>query len=89
MTSCTPQILKALADDTRFAIVSFLTKKKTASCSEISEHFPLLSQPTMSHHFKVLSDADIVCVTKESTRKLYALNKNLLKESGIDTTKWP
>jgi DNA-binding transcriptional ArsR family regulator len=88
MTSCTPYILKALADDTRFAIVSFLAEKTTASCGEISERFPLLSQPTMSHHFKVLTDADIVCVTKESTRRLYTLNTKRLQESGIDTSKW-
>lgn len=85
------EIFKALSDDTRFAIVSFLSKKESknevVSCKEISEKFQTLSQPTMSHHFKVLADIGIVDVTKSGTENLYKLKIDKLKNAGINIEK--
>jgi DNA-binding transcriptional ArsR family regulator len=77
------ELFKVLGDETRFHIVEFLAERKNGTCGEISEKFPHLSQPTLSHHFKVLSDAEIIFVEKQGTACLYTLNKALLKKSGI------
>jgi ArsR family transcriptional regulator len=83
MKTKTLEIFKALADETRFEITNYLAKKKTASCKDISEKFSNLSQPTMSHHFKVLAEAGILLVEKNSTERIYSLNIKNLKDSGI------
>jgi ArsR family transcriptional regulator, arsenate/arsenite/antimonite-responsive transcriptional repressor len=88
MNQCTTHIFKALSDETRFAIVKFLAQKKEALCQDISEQFPELSQPTMSHHFKILCEAGIVQFQKEGTRNSYTLDTARLKACGIDVTKW-
>ncbi len=80
-------VLKAIADDTRYEIVLFLAGKKVASCKDISQKFPKLSQPTMSHHFKILKDAGILAVEKRSTENTYILNIDAIKSIGIDLRK--
>ena len=47
------KISKALADATRFKIMKTLMAKGEISCSELEGHFTL-SQPTISHHSKIL-----------------------------------
>ncbi len=74
--------LKALADETRLSIVEKLSNYPSLQCSELSEKFHL-SQPTLSHHFKKLMNADIIIAKKKGTQMLYSLNKKLLKELGI------
>ncbi len=76
-------IFKVLGDETRLQIVSFLARKKGATCKEISEHFPDHAQPTMSHHFKVLAEAQVVIVTKHGTERHYTLNTPVLERVGI------
>ena len=46
-----------------------------------------LSQPVISHHFKKLADAGIIEVKKDGVEKLYALNRDTLREVGIDASK--
>ncbi len=81
------QIFKALADETRLQIVAFLSKRRGGSCGEISAHFDTLSQPTLSHHFKILADAGIITVEKRSVSRYYTLNKKHLKAFGIEADK--
>jgi ArsR family transcriptional regulator, arsenate/arsenite/antimonite-responsive transcriptional repressor len=80
-------ILKALSDDTRLSIVLFLSSRFEASCGEISSGLSELTQPTISHHFKVLTDAGVVSVRKEGVTCHYSLEKKFLKEHGIDVQK--
>ncbi len=87
MTFTHTQIFKALADETRLQVVAFLAKRKGGSCGEISAHFDTLSQPTLSHHFKILADAGIITVEKRSVSRYYTLDKKHLKTFGIDAEK--
>ena len=80
-------IFKALGDESRLRIVSFLSDVGEASCSDISGVIDGLSQPTLSHHFKVLHEAGIIDVRKEGVSCYYILNKKRLKEMGVDTAK--
>ncbi|MCW1887964.1 MAG: metalloregulator ArsR/SmtB family transcription factor [Candidatus Moranbacteria bacterium] len=87
MISIHTQIFKALADETRLQIVAFLAKRKGGSCGEISTYFDTLSQPTLSHHFKILADAGIITVEKRSVSRYYTLNKKYLKTFGVEADK--
>ena len=80
-------ILKALSDETRLRIVIFLSSRVEASCAEVSNELQELTQPTISHHFKVLSDAGIVSVHKEGVACFYSIEKQNLKKYGIDIEK--
>jgi ArsR family transcriptional regulator len=51
--------LKALADPTRFQMMQELAAAGELSCGEIAERFEV-SQPTVSHHLKVLLDAGLL-----------------------------
>lgn len=81
------QIFKTISDETRFEIVFMLFKNKKMSCSEISSYFPHLTQPTLSHHFKILHSAGLLSVEKIGTSHEYSLDRDLLQRSGIDLSK--
>jgi len=76
------EILKALADVTRFSILQKLAEYSSLNCSELSERFDL-TQPTLSHHFKRLIEVDAIIAKKEGTHMVYTLNRKLLKANGI------
>lgn len=63
---------KALADPTRVAIVNRLTKVDSVCVCDLTAAFEL-SQPTISHHLRVLRDAGIVEVDRRGTWAYYAL----------------
>ena len=67
-------LLKALADPTRLRLVSMLAAQEggEACVCELTE--PLgLTQPTISHHLKVLIDAGILTRDKRGVWAYYAL----------------
>ncbi|NTU46544.1 helix-turn-helix transcriptional regulator [Candidatus Roizmanbacteria bacterium] len=76
------KVFKALADETRLAIVLELAKHKTLTCGELSKLFPL-SQPTLSHHFNKLIAVDVINANKNATHMIYSLNKTYLKQIGF------
>jgi ArsR family transcriptional regulator, arsenate/arsenite/antimonite-responsive transcriptional repressor len=77
------ELFKILGDETRFDIVSYLADLRERSCAELSEKFPHLSQPTLSHHYKVLADADVIVVRKEGTSCRYTLKRETLDDAGV------
>lgn len=58
-------MLKALADPNRLKIVDLLSNGSLCAC-DILEHFDF-TQPTLSHHMKVLEKAGIIFVTKNKS----------------------
>jgi|SRR5690348_10530858 len=62
---------KALADPTRVAIVNRLAQGECCVC-DLNAAFDL-SQPTISHHLKVLRDAGLVESTRRGTWAYYRL----------------
>ena len=62
---------KALADPTRVAIVNRLAQGECCVC-DLNAAFDL-SQPTISHHLKVLRDAGLVAATRRGTWAYYRL----------------
>lgn len=65
-------ILKALGDPTRLKIFEMLREGSLCAC-RILEAFEI-TQPTLSHHMKILCDAGIVLAVKEGKWVHYSLN---------------
>lgn len=66
------KILKVLSDPNRLKIIDILSCGEICAC-DILEYFDF-TQPTLSHHMKVLSDSGIVSVRKEGLWNYYTLN---------------
>ncbi len=87
----TVKILKALADENRIEIVRHLiykdkpcaSKEVVPSCSKVLD----LSQPTFSHHMKLLVSAGVVNEEKSGKNKFYKINTDLLEKIGINVKK--
>ena len=73
-------IAKALGDPIRLTIVDVLRKHAGKVC--VCELVPLfhLSQPTVSHHLKVMRDAGIVASEKEGLWAYYYVRDGALDE---------
>ncbi len=66
------KIMKAAADPNRLKIIDILSCGERCAC-DILEHFNF-TQPTLSHHMKVLIDCGIVDSRKEGIWNYYSLN---------------
>jgi ArsR family transcriptional regulator len=66
------RIIKALSDPSRLKIVDILSCGEMCAC-DILEHFDF-TQPTLSHHMKVLMECGIVECRKEGLWNYYSLN---------------
>lgn len=72
-------VFKALADPTRRKVLELL-RQRPMSAGELSEHFPV-SRPTMSAHFAVLREADLIESNKIGTTVLYQLKLSVLEDA--------
>lgn len=72
------KILKALGEINRLKIVDMLSSGEKCACI-ILESFNF-TQPTLSHHMKVLMDSGIVKCRKEGTWMHYSLDKELCND---------
>lgn len=63
---------KALADPTRIAIVNRLSAADEVCVCDMNAAFDL-SQPTISHHLRILRDAGLVDVSRRGTWAYYRL----------------
>jgi ArsR family transcriptional regulator len=63
---------KALADPTRVAIINSLSAADEVCVCNMTEDFRL-SQPTISHHLKILREAGLVESTRRGTWAYYRL----------------
>lgn len=68
------KIFKALSDPNRLQIIDILSCGEKCAC-RLLEHFDV-TQPTLSHHMKVLIECGLVNARKEGTWNYYSLNKN-------------
>lgn len=73
MSCSLTEIFKVLSDESRLKIVRALAKESLCAC-QLLEGLGI-SQPTLSHHMKILTDAGIVQPRKQKTQVYYDLNK--------------
>jgi len=71
---------RALADDTRQAILQLLQKKGEMSVSAIVAAFKRSSQPTISHHLKILKHEGLVESRRAGKEIFYSLNEENVEE---------
>ena len=73
------QVFKALSDPTRRRVLQLL-QRGPMSAGELSDHFDV-SKPTMSAHFAVLKEADLVHAEKAGKSVIYHLKLSVLEEA--------
>jgi ArsR family transcriptional regulator len=66
--------LKALADPTRFRMVQEIAEAGELSCAEVTERFDV-SQPTISHHLKILVDAGLLVQRTEGKQHFTSVDR--------------
>ncbi len=69
---------RALADPTRREILRLL-RRGEQSAGELADHFGI-SKPSMSHHFAVLKQADLVSTRRAGQQIYYALNTTVVED---------
>jgi len=72
-------VFKALADPTRRHVLELL-KVRPMTAGELADHFPV-SKPTMSAHFAILREADLVDVQKQGKAVIYRLKLSVLEDA--------
>jgi ArsR family transcriptional regulator, arsenate/arsenite/antimonite-responsive transcriptional repressor len=69
--------LRALGDTTRFRIAQEVAAAGELSCGQVAELFDI-SQPTISHHIKILTEAGVLVVRNEGKHHYTSVNRALL-----------
>lgn len=66
---------KAIADETRQEIMGHLCCVWLSVNDVVERLGGRVSQPTVSHHLKILQEADLVLVRQEGRQRFYTLNQ--------------
>jgi len=75
------QLFKALSDQNRVMIVDMLSCGELCAC-KILEKFNI-TQPTLSHHMKILCDSGLVNGRKDGKWMHYSLNTEMVSNFQI------
>jgi len=73
------EFAKAIADETRQKIMTLCCRNKV-SVNDIAGQLDV-SQPTVSHHLKILKDARLVHSERNGKQVFYSLNQDRLAEA--------
>lgn len=74
----TALVFKALGDETRLALFRLIVKHPGICACELLDQ-SLIAQTTLSHHLKVLSNANLINVKKDGRWKHYSANPLMIK----------
>ena len=75
------KVFRALSDPKRVKIVDMLSCGEMCGCV-LLKCFEI-TQPTLAHDMKVLSEAGIVTSRREGKKTYYALNRELLEKVSV------
>ncbi len=73
--------MSAVADPYRMSILQELSKKGQIRCCDVVG-LTGLSQPTCSHHIKLLADSELIACRKQGRNNIFTLNKENFKKLG-------
>jgi len=73
------RVLKALADPKRFRMVQELAHAGELSCGDLGCRFSV-SQPTISHHLRLLGEAGLLVMRHEGQHHYVSVNRELLDD---------
>ena len=71
-------VFGALSDPTRRRVLELL-RERDMTAGELAAHFSL-AKPTMSGHFAVLKQADLVTTRRDGQQIYYALNTTVVED---------
>jgi len=74
------EVFRALADPTRREILRLL-RQGEMSAGDLAKHFDM-SKPSMSHHFTVLKNAELVTNRRDGQLIYYTLNTTVMQDLG-------
>ncbi len=72
------QVFKALADATRREILRLLSRNEMTA-GELAERFDM-TKPSMSHHFTVLKEADLIRSRREGQQIWYSVDTTVVQD---------
>jgi ArsR family transcriptional regulator, repressor of sdpIR and other operons len=78
MAPSSNKAFKALADPSRREILSLL-RRGEMTAGDLAQRFDM-TKPTMSHHFAVLKDADLLTSRRDGQQIWYALNTTVVQD---------
>ncbi len=78
-------MFKALSDPTRRRVLELL-RLHPMSAGDLADHFEF-SKPTMSAHFAVLKEADLVAAEKHGSQVIYRLKMSVLEDALLGFAK--
>jgi DNA-binding transcriptional ArsR family regulator len=73
------QIFKAISDPTRREVLALL-RNGPQTAGELADHFDV-SKPTMSAHFAVLREAELITSSKQGKTVVYCLQLSVLEDA--------
>lgn len=73
------KILRALSDPKRLRMVQQIARAGELSCGQIGKRFHL-SQPTISHHLKILSDAGVLQIRQAGQHHFISVDSHLIQQ---------
>lgn len=74
----TATICKAMGDENRIRIIQMLTKGELCACRLLEALN--ITQPTLSHHMKILSGCSLINTRKDGKWSYYSINCQRFKE---------
>ncbi|MGC2450016.1 MAG: autorepressor SdpR family transcription factor [Candidatus Sulfotelmatobacter sp.] len=78
MAASSNEAFKAISDPTRREILRLL-RKGEMTAGDLAERFDM-TKPTMSHHFSVLKEADLLTSRREGQTIWYGLNTTVVQD---------
>jgi DNA-binding transcriptional ArsR family regulator len=72
------EAFKAIADPTRREILRLL-RHGERTAGELAQHFDM-AKPSVSHHFSVLKQADLITARREGQQIYYSLNTTVTED---------
>jgi ArsR family transcriptional regulator, arsenate/arsenite/antimonite-responsive transcriptional repressor len=74
----TQNVFKALSDPTRREILRML-RDKAMTAGDLAEAFPM-TKGSLSHHYNILKNADLVRVERRGQFQVYSLNTSVFED---------
>ena len=72
------RVFKALADPTRYRIITLLIERGEMGCADFDRAFPH-SKSAMSHHYRRLESVDLIRTRKEGQHVRVCVNAEILE----------
>jgi DNA-binding transcriptional ArsR family regulator len=76
------RVFRALSDPTRRRVLQLL-RERPMTAGELADQFDL-AKPTMSAHFAVLREADLIYAEKSGTTITYRIRTSVLEEALLE-----